>query len=149
MTDFNAVGNYYTIGHLVMITGLTDRTIRNYISSGILEGEKINGLWHFTTEQTMAFISHPTVRPSIQSKRNALIYDFLMDNSRREHECCIILDIPGENKQKIAEFFCFAINNGDFHNIRFSFDGVPDTSRIILKGATSEVMEMVNSYYNK
>lgn len=39
---------YYLINHLVMITGLTDRTIRSYIASGILQGEKINGLWHFT-----------------------------------------------------------------------------------------------------
>ena len=33
-------GNYYLISHLVLITGLSDRTIRNYISSGILQGEK-------------------------------------------------------------------------------------------------------------
>ncbi len=43
-------GNYYLISHLVLSTGLTDRTIRNYIASGILQGEKINGLWHFTPE---------------------------------------------------------------------------------------------------
>ena len=35
-------GNYFLINHLVMLTGLTDRTIRNYISSGILQGEKID-----------------------------------------------------------------------------------------------------------
>ena len=33
-------GNYYLINHLVMFTGLTDRTIRNYIASGILQGKK-------------------------------------------------------------------------------------------------------------
>ena len=53
------VGNYYLISHLVLMTGLTDRTIRNYISSGILQGEKINGLWHFTAEQVEQFICHP------------------------------------------------------------------------------------------
>lgn len=41
-------GKYYLISHLVLLTGLTDRTIRKYISSGILQGEKIDGLWHFT-----------------------------------------------------------------------------------------------------
>lgn len=30
-------GNYYLISHLVLATGLTDRTIRNYIASGILQ----------------------------------------------------------------------------------------------------------------
>ena len=41
----------YTIANIVQFTGLTDRTIRNYISSGILIGEKTNGVWQFTPEQ--------------------------------------------------------------------------------------------------
>ena len=44
MEDTNATGNYYCIAHIVQFTGLTDRTIRNYISNGILQGEKINGI---------------------------------------------------------------------------------------------------------
>ena len=32
--------NLYLISHLVLITGLTDRTIRNYIASGILKAKK-------------------------------------------------------------------------------------------------------------
>ena len=75
-------GNYYLINHLVLSTGLTDRTIRNYISNGILQGEKINGLWHFTPEQVEAFICHPAVRPSILAKQNSAIYDFLLDDKK-------------------------------------------------------------------
>ena len=55
-------GKYYLISHLVLLTGLTDRTIRKYISSGILQGEKIDGLWHFTPEQVEGFVRHPAVR---------------------------------------------------------------------------------------
>ena len=79
-------GNYYVINHLVMFTGLSDRTIRNYISSGILQGEKINGLWHFTPEQVEEFISHPSVRPSILAKNNGLVYDFILDNKKTKEE---------------------------------------------------------------
>lgn len=32
--------HYYLIKHLTLITGLTDRTIRNYLTMGILQGEK-------------------------------------------------------------------------------------------------------------
>lgn len=39
MTDTTATGNFYTINHIVLISGLTDRTIRSYIASGILRGE--------------------------------------------------------------------------------------------------------------
>ena len=61
-------GHYYTLGHLSQITGLTDRTLRTYLKNGILEGEKISGIWHFTEAQLDAFLRHPTVRPSIQAK---------------------------------------------------------------------------------
>ena len=38
-------GNYYVINQLVMFTGLTDRTIRNYIAFGILQGGKKNDIY--------------------------------------------------------------------------------------------------------
>ena len=81
--------NYYLISHLVLFTGLTDRTIRNHLSAGILQGEKINGLWHFTPEQVEAFVRHPAVRPGILAKNNALVYDFLLDHAKKEPEICI------------------------------------------------------------
>ena len=65
MNYMGETGNYYTIGHIVQFTGLTDRTIRSYIAGGILQGEKINGIWHFTPEQVDAFLRHSAVRPSI------------------------------------------------------------------------------------
>lgn len=138
--------NYYLISHLVLFTGLSDRTIRSYISSGILQGEKINGLWHFTPEQVENFISHPAVRPSILAKQHSVVYDFLLDNQKRACETCVILDLPGKNKKEIAEFFCYRINNGDYHNLQFSFDGVSSIPRIILKGDAAEVLQLMNAY---
>ncbi len=38
---------YYTINHIALMTNLTSRTIRNYMKSGLLEGELMNGVWHF------------------------------------------------------------------------------------------------------
>lgn len=142
-------GTLYTIGHIVQFTGLTDRTIRSYISNGILRGEKNNGLWHFTSEQVEDFVRHPAVRPSILAKKNGLVYDFLLETKRAEPECCLILDLPGENEKEVSEFFCYEISNGDHHNIRFSFDGVEKTPRIILKGDTAEVLRLVNSFYQR
>lgn len=128
-------GNYYLISHLVLMTGLTDRTIRNYISSGILQGEKINGLWHFSTEQVENFVTNPAVRPSILAKQHALVYDFLLENKKDTSETCVILDIPGKNKKEVAEYFCYRISTEDFQNVWFAFDGLADVPRVILKGA--------------
>ena len=139
-------GNYYLINHLILLTGLTDRTIRNYISNGILQGEKINGLWHFTPEQVDSFICHPAVRPSIQAKQHSVIYDFLRENNTHGCETCMILDFPGKDKKEIAEYFCYRINNEDFRQIHFSFDGMTNVPRVILKGETTEVLHLVNGF---
>lgn len=147
MENTNATGNYYTIGHLVQFTGLTDRTIRSYIASGILEGEKINGLWHFTPEQTEAFIRHPSVRPSILAKNNGIVCDFLLDDKKSTQEICVILDLPGAREAETAEFFCDGVRNCS--GIRFSFDSAGVTPRIILKGGTEDVLSLLNRWQNR
>ena len=140
------IDNYYLISHLVLFTGLTDRTIRNYISSGILRGEKINGLWHFTPEQVEDFIHHPAVRPSILAKNNGTVYDFLLDDHKKEAEICMILDLPGGNEKAICEYFCYEISNGSYQNLRFNFDSVGKTPRVILKGRPADILGLVNGF---
>lgn len=148
MEDTNAVGNYYTIGHLVQFTGLTDRTIRNYIASGILKGEKINGLWHFTSEEVDAFLLNPAVRPSIVAKQHGLVYDFLRNNPETTDQICLVLDLPGKEQEMVMAYFCTAITEGDYRDIHFFFDGNGDAPRIFLKGDAGEVLRLVNGYYN-
>ena len=147
MTDYSATGNYYTIGHIALFTGLTDRTIRKYISSGVLSGELINGVWHFTPEQVEEFVRHPAVRPSILAKHNAHVYDFLLDTKKADQRVCMILDLPGSDHKAVAEYFCDAIRERDLHDFRFSFDSVSGTPRVILRGRPDEVLDMVNCYY--
>ena len=144
-----ATGNYYLIDHLVLITGLTDRTIRNYISNGILHGEKINGLWHFTPEEVESFIAHPAVRPSILAKHHSAVYDFLLENKKEHCETCMVVDIPGREKAEIAEYFCYRISNEGFEKVQFSFDGVTNVPRIILTGNTADVLRLVNGYFQE
>ena len=148
MENTNATGNYYTIGHIVQFTGLTDRTIRNYIASGILKGEKINGLWHFTPEEVDAFLLNPAVRPSIVAKQHGVVYDFLRCNPETTDQICLVLDLPGGNRDAVTGFFCAAITEGDYRDIHFSFDGNGNTLRVFLKGEAGEVLRLVNGYYH-
>lgn len=137
----------YLISHITLITGLSDRTIRNYIASGILKGEKINGIWHFTPEEVDTFIKNPAVRPSIVAKNNSVVYDFMLNNSKKEEETCVILDLPKCDIKETAEFFCYGISNGDYKDINFSFDGNYKTPRIILRGKPSDVIGLIGDYY--
>lgn len=146
MTNYNATGSYYTIGHIVQFSGLSDRTIRNYIASGLLQGEKINGLWHFTAEQVDDFMSHPAVRPSMQAKRNAIISDFLVDHNKRTPQSCMILDMPGVDEEKLNEYFNHEIMCGELHDFRFSLDCGGSVPRVILRGRTGEVLALVRGF---
>ena len=139
----------YTIAEVVRITGLSDRTIRHYISQKVLDGEKINGIWHFTAEQLGTFMNDPNVLPGIRAKKNAIIYDFLMENHRKEQEMCLIVDLPGEDSQTASAFFCEAINSGSYANIRFSFDSLAgQTPRVILNGQPDEVLNLMQRFYS-
>lgn len=139
------LGHYYTLGHLSQFTGLTDRTLRTYLSKGILEGEKTNGAWHFTETQLDAFFRHPTVRPTLIAKHNATVYDFLLDTKKPKPRICVILDLPGADRESVSEFFCDAITSRDFHDLHFSFDGV-EMPRVFLTGQPDEILSLVNSY---
>lgn len=142
-------GKYYVINDLVMFTGLTDRTIRNYISAGMLEGEKVNGQWQFAAEQVDAFVRDPAVRQSVLAKNNSLVYDFLLEDKKKNEEVCVILDTPHIDKGGVAKFFSNRISDGDYHNIKFSFDGVGAVSRVILKGDVKEVLQLINEFQVK
>lgn len=147
-TNYDGVGEYYTLAHLTLFTGLTDRTLRNYLQQGILEGEKINGLWHFTPEQTEAFLRHPAVRPSIQARQNGLVYDFLLENRRKEPRMCLILDLPGKERGQVSEFFCHEISHDPaLRDLRFAFDGVTDAPRVILTGLPEQILPLVQRFY--
>nr|MCR4741527.1 helix-turn-helix domain-containing protein [Treponema sp.] len=83
---------FYTINELALISGFTTRSLRNFISMGHLNGEKIDGIWQFTSQEIEAFLSNPNVAPGIKSKANALVYDFLADNEKKSNQICSILD---------------------------------------------------------
>ena len=145
----NNIGKYYVINHLTLMSGLSDRTIRNYLSQGILEGEQINGMWHFTPEQVEKFFTHPSVRSSILAKHNGIVYDFLIEDKRTLKQTCVILDLPGEARKTLGEYFSYTISNGNYRNIHFAFDGVGLTPRVILSGDAKEVLRLLNAYHNQ
>ena len=140
---------FYTIADVVEITGFSDRTIRHYISQNTLLGEKINGAWQFSAEQLGDFMNDPNVLPGIRAKKNAIVYNFLLQNCRNESEMCLMVDLPGRDSQAVSSFFCEAINDSAYESICFSFDSLGgQTPRVILKGKPQEVLELIQQFYS-
>ena len=96
----------YTIEQLSCITGLTTRTLRNYLKSNILQGSKDSGMWHFTEEQVSEFIHHPMVYPSIQDTRSRVTMPLSMifwrgrTMEKMKSACCSISNWTGGKRSR-------------------------------------------------
>lgn len=139
---------YYTINNIALMSGLTTRTIRNYIKMGVLNGEKIDGVWQFTPKEVDRFFEHPNVLPSIQAKRNAIVFDFILNKQKETNQMCVILDLPGEDGQKISDFFTEQYNSGNYSSdLLFSFECTAEYPRVILKGQAEDVVKLLNLFH--
>lgn len=139
----------YTINDIAMMTGLTTRTIRNYIKLGILNGEKEDGVWRFSAEDCYDFMEHPAVKSSIRAKKKAIVLDFLVEDKKKQNQICSILDlcIDEEESQEVLDFFCTQVNESGCENVRFSYERNGRNSRIIISGYEDAVAEILGAYY--
>lgn len=143
---------YYTINEISIMTGLTTRTIRNYLKSGLINGEKINGIWMFSHEDFSDMLANPAIKPSIQAKNNAVVYDFLVDNKKKINKICTIIDlyIDDTESNETSEFFCNTINSlSETGELSFKFEKNGRNVRVILSGTEETVIDILNKYYNR
>lgn len=143
--------NFYTINEVATMTGLTTRTIRNYLKLGLINGEKVNGIWMFSSEDFCAMLNNPAIKPSIQAKNNAVVYDFIADDRKKVNKICTILDLCAEDNEaeEISQLFCNTINSClDAGDLNFKFEKHGRNVRVILSGTEETVMEILNRYYN-
>ncbi len=150
MEDNRKEKEFYTINEVAAITGLTTRTLRNYLKLGCLNGEKVEGVWLFTAEDLGAFFADKNVRASIQAKKNAMVFDFMADRYKKENEICSILDFNAGSAEadEISKTFCDIVNNGNYGGgIQFSFEWEGTQARVILKGHAERVMSVLQEYY--
>lgn len=142
---------YFTLNELAVMTGFTTRTLRNYMKTHVLQGKKQEGIWMFTMEEVGAFFSDPGVKASMRAKRNAVVYDYLLDDHKTCNEICSILDFCVDDPEaaKISEFFSNSVNQiEDAGGFRFSYEKSESYVRVILKGSADVVMKIMNSYYS-
>ena len=140
----------YTINDIATMTGLSTRTVRNYMKMGFLEGEKVDGTWQFTIEAVSSFMADKNVQPSIQAKKNGVVFDFLADSYKKVNEICTILDFPVSEEEalEISNFFCQETTGKNVSNMKFSFSYNNGLARVILKGTEDFVSEIMKKFYS-
>ena len=153
----------YSLNDLALMTGLTTRTLRNYLSQGFLHGEKTNGVWQFTDaeldrqfffhsicnssdEMLDRFFADPFVKEGLRIKRSSAVFDFLADRNREKARSCVILDIPASRKEgdKISAFFCDRMRDASDACFHYGWDN--GLCRVILSGAADSVASIMHAY---
>jgi hypothetical protein len=90
---------YYSFEDLEDITGLSRRTLQNYLRMGILTGETQEGKKAFSAEQIKQLFDSPFAWPAIKAKKNQLIDDFLTAE-HHSPEICSIVSLPMDSSEK-------------------------------------------------
>ena len=132
----------YTIQDIAGMTGLNERTIRSYLADGLLKGEKTDGAWRFTAEQFGDFLRQDMVRASVQAKANAVVYDFLITDRRKESAACLILDQPSAEDQEpeLREALSEQVNRLE---LRWAYRYQDGMARSILSGPPAALGELL------
>lgn len=132
----------YTIQDIAGMTGLNERTIRSYLADGLLKGEKTDGAWRFTAEQFGDFLRQDMVRASVQAKANAVVYDFLITDRRKESAACLILDQPSAEGQEpgLREALSEQVNRLE---LRWTYRYQDGMARSILSGPPAALGELL------
>lgn len=142
---------WYTLNHIAKMTGLTTRTLRNYLQTELLKGEKVDGVWRFSEEQLYAFMDHPTVRQGLHAKRNAIVNDFLLMDSKKENKACVILDycMEWEDAKWAVAFFCDRMKEAENEAVEFGMERHKNNIRLIISGPEPAVKDLMKRYYEE
>ncbi|MBO5167408.1 MAG: helix-turn-helix domain-containing protein [Lachnospiraceae bacterium] len=141
--------NLYTINELANMTMLSTRTLRNYLKAGILSGEKIDGVWQFNEEDINVFLQRDFVKPSLEAKRNNIVFDFLADTHKNDNSICMILDYHvngGEEAGEIQNKYLQLMNSEIGKGVVFSYYFHGEYVRVILRGTVDCVEEIRRRY---
>lgn len=138
----------YTISEISTMTGLTERTIRNYIKRGLLMGCKKSGKWIFTKEQMEQMMDAPYVNQAMAIKRQGMIDDFLVASHNTSSKVCTILDLPIEEEK--ARVLCNQIvqqvNQSEdkaCEQMSYYYQEKEGVARFILTGKVEEIIKMM------
>lgn len=115
----------YTVEDVAQMTGLTSRTIRNYLADGRLTGRKVGAQWRFTEKNIAAIFTDAGVRKDVRSAANSEVESFLKAQSRSTVSMCSVVDYPAESSDAVASLvqkLTDQIKTFDEGSLRFSYD---------------------------
>lgn len=130
----------YTLAQLAEMTMLTERTLRNYIREGRLQGEMTLRGWRFTREEATALMANQAAARAMAANRNAFVEDFLHHREDTAGQSCMMLDIPAEDAESLSNRVLACVAHT---GVNMSFSCQKGLARVTLKGPTPAVLAVL------
>ena len=111
----------YTVSDIAQITGLTERTIRNYIKDGKLQGKKVGVQWRFTEEDIGNLFEDSSVSSEVMENNYEKITKFIKQKPIAGTGVVVVNEFAEDEKEleiKVNKIIDFINENKDF---RFSY----------------------------
>lgn len=128
----------FTLAQLAEMTMLTERTLRTYLRTGLLQGKKTPRGWRFTREQAFAFMGSPAVRRAMSANRMAQAEDFLHRRMDTAGQTCAVTDVPVED-DAASRLMDAALALAAEGGLRMVWHCEGGMARVILRGETERV----------
>lgn len=147
--------NLYTVDDVAKMTGLTNRTIHNYIRDGKLQGKKVGVQWRFTEEDIDELFKDQKVENDVIDSRNTLVLDFLEKKNRHMPESCSIIDYPSQNRKEADDLckkllnFVNKINENEAPKFSYQFIEKQRVARFIIIGEIQQVNDIMQLVHTK
>jgi len=140
----------YTVEDVAKMTGLTSRTIRNYLADGRLTGRKVGAQWRFTEENIAAIFTEASSRKDVSRAAAGEVEAFLKPQSRSSATVCAVVDYPAESAEAVAPLvqkLTDQYNGFDEPSLRFiyDFDEKNGVARFTLIGEIAMVAKMIKT----
>lgn len=132
----------YTVADVAQVTGMTSRTIRNYLKDGTLTGQKIGVQWRFTEDEIKKLFSRQT--PG-QSSPTQVVKGFLGEQKRQKACFCALLDFPGVTELDGMELYRkLQEERGEgIDSMSYEYHDEGQLLRIAVSGDTGAVMDLL------
>ncbi len=138
-----SVEKMYTVADVADITGMTSRTIRNYLKDGSLTGVKIGVQWRFTEDEISKLFSRR--RPGTKSPSQA-VKAFLNENDGKA-KSIILIDKPVKTAALADKEFEKTASLGDGISgvtcLTYEFHDSPGLLRIAVEGTAKGISELL------
>lgn len=82
----------YSLNEVSKMTGLTTRSIRDFLYDGIATASKIDGKWVFSEQEFLAMLENPYIAPAIKVKNYAPVFDFFKADKKTDNTICLVID---------------------------------------------------------